>query len=121
MKGSELQRTIKELLYYDGWLVLRVNQGAAVYPDETGQKSRYVRFANWSVRGFGFDKDDGISDLLAFKDGVLLAVEIKGDGDSLRPSQIDFLEAAAAAGAVPVIAECVEDVGEWLSDRTVMQ
>jgi hypothetical protein len=125
MTGSQLQQSIKELLYYDGWFISRVNQGSAVFDDDSGRKPRRVQFAFWSMLGYGFDETDGISDLQAIKviDGrlVWLAIEVKGKGDTLRPSQEKFLRAAEAAGAVPIEARSVDDIQEWLSEKVVVQ
>lgn len=121
MTGATLQRTIADLLFYDNWLVFRINQGG-LKDENTGQ---YVRFAYWSLLGHAYEREDGISDLLALKtiDGRLtaLAIEVKGKGDRVRPSQVDFLAAVAAVGAVAIVAKGVEDIEAYLSERLEVQ
>lgn len=124
--GSALQSSIEHLLYLDGYLVLRINQGGATFGEDT-PNPRYVRFAFWSMLGHEWQRPDGISDLLAIKadttDGRLtvLAIEVKGDGDSIRPGQVDFLAAAGEAGMIPILAESTDDIQPFLSDRVMVQ
>jgi hypothetical protein len=120
MKGADIMNTIHDLLYYDRWLVLRVNQGGAGFEDKNGRE-RYVRFAYWSCLGHEYKRADGIADLLAFKGGVLLGVEVKGDGDVVREGQVSFLDAVRDAGGIPILAENGTAVDEWLSDKVMVQ
>jgi hypothetical protein len=125
MTGAQIQATIHDLLFYDGWIVLRVNQGGSEFKDESTGKKRFVRFGFWSMIGHDYQRSDGISDLMAFKVidrcGVLLAIEVKGRGDTMRAGQVDFLEAAAAAGAIPIVARDATAVDEWISERVMVQ
>lgn len=43
-----------------------------------------------------FTGDTGFPDYVFAKDGDVLALELKGDGDPLRPGQLDWLEALGA-------------------------
>ena len=85
---ADVQRAIIDALVWDGWLIIRVNQGGR-HEDETG---RYVRFAFWQVLSMN-QQDSGISDVIAMKgiewytksdkylkDVTLLAVECKAPG-----------------------------------------
>jgi hypothetical protein len=116
MKGSDIMNTIHDLLYYDRWLVLRVNQGGL-----TSEAGNYVRFAFWSCLGHEYKRADGIADLVAFKGRVLLGIEVKGDGDVIREGQVSFLDAVRDAGGIPILAEEVTAVDEWLSDKVAVQ
>ena len=115
MKGSALQSALIEALYYDGYLVIRVNQGGARFENEKTGKERFVWFGHWSMLGYDWQRRDGVSDLLAFRPGVNLAIEVKGDGDTIREGQNKFLEAAREAGFVPIVAEKLDDIGEYLA------
>lgn len=117
MTGATLQRTIADLLIRDGWLVLRINQGSTKAQDN----GRYIRFAHWSLAGYAYQESKGISDLLALKNGVFLAIEVKGAGDRVRPAQAEFLAAAEAVGAVAIVAKGVEDIEAYLSERLEVQ
>ena len=85
---SDIQAAIIEALVFDGWLVLRINQGGrhggltcptcygAGYPDcrtckgDGEIKSTYTRFAFWQMLGQSAT-DKGISDIVAVKEYAL--------------------------------------------------
>lgn len=122
MTGAEIQRAILKLLVVDGWLVIRPNSGAM----ET-EEGRYVIFIRWLALGYAPEdgknewNTKGVSDILAFHPARgALAVEVKGDGDTLKPEQELFLEAWEQAGGVSIVAESVEAVGPYLV-RTEVQ
>ncbi len=115
---ADIQRTIIEALVWDGWLILRVNQGArtgfAYQCSHCGyhgdEFAGYVRFAWWQALGMD-PQDKGISDVIALKLSTkkgnyttgtipmvfrLLAIEVKapGQGDKLARALVAPLEAA---------------------------
>ena len=120
---ADIQRAIIEALVYDGWLVLRINQGAR---QEMG---RYVPFSYWSATGYGHHIDKGASDLLAIKarpatgplcehDYVaVLAIEVKAPGKKANVSheQTHFLAAVEEHGGIAIVADCLEDVAPFLN------
>ncbi len=68
---ADVQRTIIEALVWDGWMVLRINQGGAKYQygfdSEKGEiRYRYVRYSFWQVLGLD-PQDSGIGDVIAMK------------------------------------------------------
>ena len=77
----DVQRAIIEALVWDGWMILRVNQGGAYQPKKctvcngAGCRScnwdgvkyvRYTRFAWWQALGID-PQDSGFSDVIAVK------------------------------------------------------
>ena len=112
---SDIQRAIIDALVLDGWLVVRVNSGGATFGD-----GRYVRFVRWVALGFE-ESDAGVADVLAFKDGKGLLVEVKATGGKVRPSQSRFSSAAEQAGAVYVVAGSIDDLQPYLDRLEIMQ
>lgn len=123
---SDIQTAIIEALVYDGWLVLRINQGGMF----VGQREdRYVTFARWQALGQPVT-GKGISDILAFKaescpydsfpSGVL-AIEVKAPGKKFNTSehQQAFLDAIAEHGGIAIVADCLEDVAPYLDSVEV--
>ena len=127
----DVQRAIVEALVWDGWLIIRVNQGGR-HEDETG---RYVRFAFWQELGMN-QQDSGISDVIAVKyitDGlqyligkenpkcVLLAIECKAPGKkkNVTVKQQAFLDAVTEHGGIAIVADCLEDVTPYLERAKV--
>ena len=103
---AQVQAAIIEALVFDGWLVIRVNQGGMQDKrlNAVGQMTskRYVRFAFWQMLGQPAT-DKGISDLLAMKAGldinrdmgymdgrvgpIILAIEVKAPGKKAKLSR----------------------------------
>ena len=113
---ADIQRTIVHALMRDGWLILRVNQGARHEDD------RYVSFARWTTQDHG-TQDSGIADLLAVKPGRRpLAIECKAPGKerNVSEAQLLFLNAWVQGGGEAVVASSLEDLAEFL-DRVVVQ
>ncbi len=109
---ANIQGAIIEALVWDGWMILRVNQGArtgfAYQCSHCGyhgdEYAGYVRFAWWQHLNID-PQDKGISDILALKKsnnpifddcwvGRLLAIEVKapGKGDKLARALVAPLE-----------------------------
>jgi hypothetical protein len=82
LRGKQLQKAIVELAHRNGW---RVAHFTAM------QDSRGVWRTPVAADGKGFP------DLILVRDR-LIAAEIKGDGDSLKPEQQEWLDALANAG-----------------------
>ena len=106
---ADIQRAIIEALLFDGWMVLRINQGGAYAITDalevTSPKKRYITFANWQMLGQE-QTDKGICDILAVKpvdygyftgdaernsQGVYLGRDIYGGSHyGLNTTKIDF-------------------------------
>ena len=144
---SDIQAAIFEALVFDGWLVLRINQGArtgfAYQCDYCGRHgdeptAGYVRFAFWQALGIELT-DKGISDLLAVKWFAthtklnefdhrpiprFLAIEVKAPGrknkaGAVTAPQMSFLEAIQEHGGIAIVADCLEDVAPYLNSAEV--
>jgi hypothetical protein len=63
------------------------------------------------VRGRRFIGKKGQSDIIGFhrQTSVFVAVEVKGEGDYLKPDQIEFLTKVHKAGAIAMIATIDEN------------
>lgn len=113
MTESELQAAIIETLLYDGWLVLRVNQGAM------RRDSDLIRFAYWQVLSEP-ERHAGISDVMAFKDDMpALFIEVKLPGKQPTPDQARFLAECRKAGKIGLVASSVDDLAPYLERVTV--
>lgn len=104
---SDIQAAIFEALVYDGWLVMRVNGGVMK------MDGRHIRFAFWQALGFS-ETHAGISDLIAWKGGRTLFVEVKKPGSMTSTAQDTFLYACEQAGCDVVIATGLGDLAPWL-------
>ena len=132
---SDIQAAIFEALVFDGWLVLRINQGGMF----VGQREdRYVKFAFWQVLGIE-PADKGISDILAVKWFAthtnlnefdhrpiprFLAIEVKASGrknkaGAVTAPQLSFLQAVNEHGGIGIVADCLEDVAPYLDNMEV--
>ena len=139
---KDVQRAIVEALVWDGWLILRINQGGMKrrtrFNSETGYElpPRYVRFAYWQALGID-QQSSGISDVLAMKtttewyhdeDGnavyqfIVLAIECKAPGKkgNVTANQQAFLDAIEAHGGIALVADSLEDIEPYL-DRAIAQ
>ena len=137
---KDVQRAIVEALVWDGWLILRINQGGMErrtrVNSETGYElpPRYIRFAYWQALGID-QQASGISDVIAVKarpvlvltDGtefalMLLAIECKAPGKKAKVTdkQQAFLDAIEEHGGIAVVADSLEDIEPYL-DRAKAQ
>lgn len=120
MTEADVQKSIFDALVWDGWLVLRVNSGAmrSSYKRKKGEATteRFIRFITWQMIGYS-RASEGVSDLIAFKDNIMLCVEVKAPGRKANTSeaQQEFLEAVRRAGGVPIVADSLADLGPYLS------
>lgn len=117
---NQIKKAIIEYLVYRGWLVLRINSGAAAgqYEDKQGHtKKRFMRFVHWHALGVTFiEGQAGVSDLLAIhQDRPPLIIETKRPGKTPTEAQKRFMAAWAEHGGDWVVAESVDDVQEALS------
>ncbi len=141
---ADIQRAIVEALVWDGWLILRINQGGRYVPVDVlgGTGPRYVRFAYWQALGID-QQDSGISDVIAVKAiaigdshnwvfhgtagsadewievpmrTVLLAIEVKAPGKkaNVTDKQQAFLDAIEEHGGIAVVADSLEDLEPYL-------
>ncbi len=139
---KDIQRAIIEALVWDGWMILRINQGGRHDGD------RYIRFATWQALGID-QQDSGISDVIAVKRitigdshnwvfhgtagsadewievpmrTVLLAIEVKAPGKkaNVTDKQQAFLDAIEEHGGIAVVADSLEDIEPYL-DRAIAQ
>ena len=128
---KDIQRVIVEALVWDGWLILRINQGGRHVPVDVlgGTGPRYVRFAYWQALGID-QQDSGISDVIAIKDlrglgglaAVILAIECKAPGKkaNVTDKQQAFLDAIENHGGIALVADSLEDIEPYL-DRAIAQ
>lgn len=97
VKGKELQQGIVDLARTLGWRVAHFRSVPVKYPS---QPLRWMTPVQADGKGF--------PDLILVRERVV-AVEIKGDGDSLKPEQEAWLTAFRIAG----IQAYVWGPGEW--------
>ena len=83
-KESVIHRRIKDWLKGEGWLV-------------------------WKNHGSAFS-EVGLPDLMAVRDGVFLAVEVKTERGVVSAMQRRWLAEIEKAGGIAIVARCVEDV-----------
>jgi len=96
---AEIQKAIIAELIKCGWLVIRFN---SVVTQEHG---RFVRA--YTIENSG--KSAGVSDLIAFKGGRYLFLEVKTEKGTLNPNQIAFRDLAARHGCTVHVVRSVED------------
>lgn len=109
MTEKHIQQAICQYLVYAGFLVLRVNSGAA--KGEYKGVKRFLRFVWWQVLGME-RSSRGVADVLALKDGRLWAIEVKRPGKSASKDQVKFVTAVLERGGVGLVAHSVEEVQE---------
>jgi Holliday junction resolvase len=103
MTEAEIQRDCIKLLTRTGFLVIRVNSG----------RSGNVVWVSW-YNSDGLRRPKGVSDLLCFKDGRILAIECKVPGEEPRPDQRDFLQAAEKHGVEVLIIDDAKDLENYI-------
>ena len=109
MTEKQLQDTICQYLLYSGFLVLRINSGAAT--GEYKGVKRFIRFVWWQALGV-MRKSAGVSDILALRDGHLYAIEVKKPGKvgNVSDEQEEFLSAVRNRGGTAIVADSLETV-----------
>lgn len=116
MKEKHVQDAICEYLIYQGFLVLRINSGAA--QGEYKGVKRLIRFVWWWALGIA-KKSAGVSDVLALRDGRLFAIEVKrpGKANNTSEAQDEFLAAVNRHGGVGIVADSVDVVQAAVEGR----
>lgn len=94
---SDTQKQVIELLIKSGWLVIRVN---------SGRRSGKIRF--YIIVNSG--KSDGLTDLIAFKNGKHIFIEMKKHGKKQTDCQIEFSELAKQHGEVVYCFDSIQQV-----------
>lgn len=110
MTENDLKNVIIKHLRYLGYLVMRVNSGAATAKNSDG-KPRLFWFVKWFVLGKD-EKKSGISDILAFHTEYPspLAIECKLPGNKPTEAQQEFMDEWAAHGGVRIVAYSLDDL-----------
>lgn len=113
---NEVRNACAEYLLHRGWLVLRVNSGAAVVT-ENG-KRRFISFIKWMTLG-NDPQTAGASDLLALHPDPTfkpLACECKVPGNEPTEAQRRFMAQWEKHGGRAVVACSIDDVKEALGE-----
>jgi Holliday junction resolvase len=84
LKESDILKQVKDYLRWNGWFVIRIQQGLGSYR--------------------------GISDLIAIKDGKVVFVEIKTKKGNLSEWQIKFKNDLEAKGGTYVVIRSIDDI-----------
>lgn len=119
MSEHDIQSQIIDYLRAEGFLVIRINSGRKAnipfcywYEPEAALPEAGTAVSVNAYRQFTDSQNRntrGVSDLLAFKPGMVLAPEIKRPGGKLRDDQKRFLQAARQAGVTTIIADSLDD------------
>jgi len=102
MKEQDIQRAILEWLEWNGWIAIKINNQNMI--------SIKGRLVPCKVRPGQL----GVSDILAFKDGVFAAIEVKVPGNYPTQNQKDFLAKVEQNGGKAFVARSVDDVEQKL-------
>lgn len=95
MTEHDIQNTIRLELSKLGWLTFRVNVGKVKMEDG---------------RIFDTGLPPGFSDLIAFKDGTTIFIEVKKPGGRPSKNQLNFKQKMEQNGFKAIIAYSFEDV-----------
>lgn len=99
---SEIKKNVTDYLHKNGWLILRINQGAM----RIGQ--RVVPFAQWwggKFKGLG----SGVHDLIAFHpDYPPLSVECKRPGKTPTEGQVLFAQQWLKHGGMTIVIDSLD-------------
>jgi hypothetical protein len=110
---GQVQRAVIDYLVAQGFLVIRVNQGAMSVKDNPGKKPRFVRMAYWLAQGQD-EKMSGVSDILAQDPwvGLLWGIECKSPKRKGKTTQGQsvFLREIVDRGGVGFTAHSVDVV-----------
>lgn len=98
MKEQDIQRAILEWLEWNGWIAIKINNQNMI--------SIKGRLVPCKVRPGQL----GVSDILAFKNGLFAAIEVKVPGNYPTQNQKDFLAKVEQNGGIAFVARSVEDV-----------
>lgn len=82
MKESQLQTKIKKKLEQHGWLVIKLIQ------------------TNWN----------GVPDLLCFRKGNTIMLEVKAEGETPKPLQVQRIETLNKVGIHARYVDCIQDI-----------
>lgn len=93
MRGKELQAAIIDLAHTYGWKVAHFQSVLATRKDGS---------ASWRTPVAADGK--GFPDLFLVRKRRAIAIEVKGDGDSLREEQQEWLSALVGAGVEAYVA-----------------
>ena len=91
MKGKDLSKLGKELMELAGWKFYSMNSN---HPVPRGML--------------------GFADHTCFKNGVVIFAEVKGEGDKLRPKQVEFKELFNNTSQF-VQYRIIETVDDWIT------
>lgn len=117
MTENDVKNAIIQYLRYTGWLVFRINSGAATIKDQKG-KRRWFWFARWFVSGKD-EKRAGISDIIGLHPNhPPLAIETKLPGNRPTEAQQEFLDEWQQHGGVAVVAYSLDDLTRALDGAT---
>jgi hypothetical protein len=100
---KDIQDSILEYLAVKRILAWRNNTGAGIFKGKEGGKDRFIRFSR-----------PGASDIFAIHNGTFYAIEVKRPGKPLSPDQEKFFSEVRGAGAVAILATCIEDVEKYI-------
>lgn len=89
MKGQEIQDAIAQLARTKGYRVAHFS------PGRVGPRDSWI--TNWAYDSKGWP------DLLMVGHGRIVAIEVKGTGDKLKPEQQEWLNALRDAGVVTAV------------------
>lgn len=106
MKESDIQRAILEWLEWNGWIAIKINNQNMI--------SIKGRLVPCKVR----PGQVGVSDILAFKNGLFAAIEVKVPGNYPTQNQKDFLAKVEQNGGIAFVARSVDDVEAKLSPES---
>lgn len=97
---AEIQKAIVEWLVGNGWMAIRFNSGAHMID------GRMIRMYTIEPSG----KSSGVSDLLAFRNGRHVFLEVKSAKGRLSDDQEKFAQLASQFGETVHVVRSVEDV-----------
>ncbi len=95
MKEQDIQKAISDYLEYNGFLVIKINN-VGIFNQGTGS---YIP-----------PRQKGVSDLIACKNGIFYAFEVKNEKGKLTDHQKVFLERVKSVGGVAEVVRSVDDV-----------
>jgi hypothetical protein len=87
LTGRDLQKAIIEIANFRSWRCCHFQSVLA-----TGRDGKARWRTPFSAQGKGWP------DIFAVRDERAVAIEVKGDGDQMRPEQLEWLAALSAAG-----------------------
>jgi len=100
IKESVVQKSIIQYLILKGWLVIRINSGCR------SDNNSFVRF--YTIENS--KKSSGVPDLIAFKGGKHLLIEVKRVGGKMSNNQIEFRKLAEVKGENVYCVDSIEQV-----------